>query len=483
MRVILLFTVLLTVNQAYGQVIEKYKKLVGEAEEFYDSKKYAKASEKYKEAFQISGGKAFDKDRFNAARSFSMSNEIDSSFFQLTKLANNTFKDFEKLNSDSAFKNLYKHKRWEELLLKVKSNENKSGIIFYVDKNVTNRNKVEVTKIIKLFKDYLKSGTYRKEKNVFWDFEGMKIPDDFIWAIGTHNLLNRVPPVQCKIIGVYPVKNNAYAIKSVFSHIDQNNEIQLDNIITVYARKIKNEYKLLSSTQYHKKVWRKEQIGGITYYIHPEHTFDLNQAKKMDKFNDSISGILKTAPLKLEYFTTNYSREIVQVLGYDYMPRMYRPEQTGGLADVNNNIIYAGNNSEYYPHELVHLYINKIATKPRHFLVEEGIAALFGGSSGYSLDWHLKKLKEYLEKTPDFDFSTLDELKTDIPNGEFLTDLRYVIGGLVSKKVYEKEGIHGIYEALDYGSSDNDFYRLIKDKLNIKKADFISYIKSELKKY
>ena len=203
----------------------------------------------------------------------------------------------------------------------------------------------------------------------------------------------------------------------------------------------------------------------------------------MDKFNDSISGIFKTTTLKFEYFTSNYSREIVQVLGYDYMPRMYRPEQTGGLADVNNNIIYAGNNSEYYPHELVHLYINKIATKPRHFLIEEGIAALFGGSSGYSLEWHLGKLKKYLDKTPDFVFSRLDELKTDIPNGEFLTDLRYVVGGLISKKIYENEGIQGIYEALNYGSDDNDFYRLIKDKLNIEKTNFLSYIKSELKEY
>lgn len=461
---------------------KKYFELIKEAESFYKSREYKKSKDKYTAAFNLSDGRAFPKDRYNSARSFSLAGDIDTSFYHLMKLANGTYKNYEYIIADSDLKPLHNDNRWNELLLLIKSNKNKSGIIFYVDKNVTNAKEKDENEIIELYKKYLESDVFRQKENPYWDFEGMNVPDDFTASLGVHNLNDRIPPVQCKVIGVFPVKHKYYALKSVFSHIDENNEIQIDNIITVYAKKIKNKFKLSSSTQYHRKIWNKKSIGSITYYIHPEHKFSQIEADRMKTFNDSIALKFEMKPLKFDYFTTNHSRDVVQVLGYDYMPRMYRPEQTGGLADTNNNIIYAGNNSEYYPHESVHLYVNAKNSKYKHFLINEGIAALFGGSSGHSLGWHLRKLKEFLLKNPDYNFNSLDELKKDIPNGEYMTDLRYVIGGLVCKNIYEKEGMKGLYEAMDSGRTDKDFYRLIYEKFGVDKQDFEDYIKSEVRK-
>ena len=71
----------------------------------------------------------------------------------------------------------------------------------------------------------------------------------------------------------------------------------------------------------------------------------------------------------------------------------------------------------------------------------------------------------------------------DIPNGEHVSDLRYVIGGLLMRNIYEKEGIKGLIEALKYGTTDEDFYRLLYDKLEVTRTKFDEYIKLEMKKY
>jgi len=485
MRIKFVITIIgfLIFNLTSAQNTVEYSKLIEEAKNYYSSKHYQKSANKYKDAFNIFNGKAYPKDRYKAACSYSLAGDIELSFYHLMKLANDTYNDYEQITTDSDLILLHNDKRWDKLLLIIKSNKNKYGFKYLVDKNVTNAKEKNEKEIIHLFKEYLKSETFRQKENPYWDFEGMNIPDDFLWPLGMYNLNDRTPPIQCKIIGIFPVKYEYFALKSVFSHLDENNEIQIDNIITVYAKKIKDGFKLSSSTQYHRKIWDKRIIDNVTYYIHPEHKFNEVEAKKMSKFNDSISSLFEIPPLKFDYFTSNYSREIVQVLGHDYMPRMYRPEQTGGIADINNNIIYAGNNSEYYPHELVHLYINEKANNYRHFLIEEGIATLFGGSSGYSLEWHLRKLNEFLSENPEYNLDTIDKLKTDIPNGEYLTDFRYVVGGLICKNIYDKEGMEGLFNAMESGRTNKDFYNLVLKKLDVKKENFGKYIKLEVKKY
>ena len=115
--------------------------------------------------------------------------------------------------------------------------------------------------------------------------------------------------------------------------------------------------------------------------------------------------------------------------------------------------------------------------------VGEGIATFFGGKSDYSLHWHLLKLQTFLKENPEFDLSDISKLKMDIPNGENVSDLRYVIGGLLMKKIYEREGIEGLIEALEYGTSDEIFYQLIEDKLGVTQSNFDEYIKKEIKNY
>ena len=69
-----------------------------------------------------------------------------------------------------------------------------------------------------------------------------------------------------------------------------------------------------------------------------------------------------------------------------------------------------------------------------------------------------------------------------VPNGKYMTEYNYAIGGLICKLIYEKKGINGLFELLKSGSTDADFYKVIENNFNIKKQDFGAFIRAELKK-
>ncbi|MFD2566894.1 hypothetical protein [Pseudotenacibaculum haliotis] len=349
-----------------------------------------------------------------------------------------------------------------------------------IDKNVENAEDPNEKEIIKVWSEYLQSGEYKNPETKFWDQSQYQIPDYFLWPVGMKTLKDRTPKVQCTILGVFSVENDHYAIKTALTHINKEGDSVLEAILSVYAKKINGKYLLVNSSQYHKGVWQKEQVGNITYYVHPNHPFDLKAAQKMNAFNEKMAKTFKTNPISFDYFVSNYSREIVRLWGYDYMAKIYIPGQTGGLADINNSIVYAGNNSEYYPHEVVHLYTHQTYDNGYHFWLDEGFATFMAGSGGHDLAWHTQKLKEFLAKNPDFIIS-FKKLRGYIPNGLHSTEFRYVIGGLICKKIYEKRGMTRLLEGLKTVKTDEELYGFIEKELGIKAKDFTDYIRKTAK--
>ena len=355
------------------------------------------------------------------------------------------------------------------------------NIDFFIGSEVSNANDESEKQIIQLWKNYLIEGKFQDAKSPYWSFDQLKIPDEYLWAVGIESLQERDYRVQCKIIGIFPVENEHYALKTAFTHIDQKGEIHLDAITSVYAKKINNKFLLISSAEYLKSVFEYRKVGNINYYVHSNHEFNLTDAEKMNGFNQFIAKEFNVKPMEIDYFVANNARDIVDIWGYEYMDRMYIPIQTGGVASIHNKLIYSGNNSEYYPHELVHLYTYDIVPKDYHIWIGEGIATYYGGSGGYSLDWHLIKLNKFLEENPNFDLSDLDILNKEIPNGEHKTDFRYVIGGFLMKKMYERYGVQGFIDALQVTGGNEDYFAFLNEKLGIEKAEFNNYIKQGIK--
>ena len=164
------------------------------------------------------------------------------------------------------------------------------------------------------------------------------------------------------------------------------------------------------------------------------------------------------------------------------MQSMYN--QYGAVTDPINQVIFAGNGTEYYPHEIVHLYTTQFWGEKGNYYhqwFDEGIATLFGGYLGLPLEYHLDKLKSYLNKNHSVEIKDISSLQLEI-NNDFQTVPMYTIGGLICKLIYEKEGMVGLFDLLKSGSSDDDFYHAIEKHLGVKKSDFGKFIRSELNK-
>lgn len=351
----------------------------------------------------------------------------------------------------------------------------------YVNYNVYNKTNEDVSAIINTWQAYLESETLVSFDHEYWISPShQNCPSCIMRVMPLKDFKSR--GVQNTIIGVHPVEDNLWELTSMFASVSvKDGKIMPHCMLTVYAKHIDGAYKFMNKTDYVIKDLNKEEVGNITYYFDCHHEFDRNRANQMAAFNKSLSDFFETSEISFDYFICKDWKTASKVMGYDFEQFMYVHNQIGGLTEVFNKIIYAGNNSEYYPHEVVHLYTKELFNHSYHSWIDEGLATVLGGSKGQELEWHLCELKDFLEENEDFELNDISKLYT-VPNDKYTTGFKYVIGGLLVKEIYDKEGVTGIREILQYGRTNEDFYRLLEEKFNVPKSDFGDYIRNKLKK-
>jgi hypothetical protein len=122
---------LLIFNFSFGQDQEKYSDLIKEAWNLYETKDYTQSAEKYLEAFVALGDKGSTTDRYNAACSWALAQEIDSSFVQLLRIAEKgNYTNYGHITTDTDLSILHSDKRWNEVLDLVKANKEKAEANF-----------------------------------------------------------------------------------------------------------------------------------------------------------------------------------------------------------------------------------------------------------------------------------------------------------------------------------------------------------------
>lgn len=366
------------------------------------------------------------------------------------------------------------------------SDEPEPGIIFHLNDNVENAKEDYAVAIVDLWQRYLDEPlNFLRPENEFWDRSRFAYPDNAYNQLlfGIIGARKAGAEVRCNILGVTPVSRGHYLLSSMFyKTADSTGITDLKFITTVYARKVDGNYRLVCSPQYLMEEYETRQVGSVNYLIHPTHGFQPEEALKMNLFNQEIAAKFNREPLAFDYVVANHTGDLSDIMGTDFNSYSFSANRSGGMADTYNNIIYAGNNSAYYPHEVVHLYTHATFPRQYHPWVDEGIAALFGGSTGYYIEWHWQKLKEFLAAHPEFPLEDLTTLQTDVPNGEYTTDFRYAIGGYLMKQVHEREGMSGLFEALASGRSEQDYFTMLETKLGFKRAEFEQYVRREMEK-
>ncbi|MCW3167050.1 hypothetical protein OMO38_00795 [Chryseobacterium sp. 09-1422] len=171
-------------------------------------------------------------------------------------------------------------------------------------------------------------------------------------------------------------------------------------IYNIIAVKRNNEIFLSKYIDYYTKDWIIKKEDNITYYVSPMKTYHIEEAEKQRKDIIQLSHFFKIEKFPILYYSATSPEEVFKLKGFDYHPMMYADTSGGFAADYG--IIISGNNSEYYTHEIVHLYTAKLFPKIDPFF-DEGMATYFGGSGKFDYQWQKEKLKKFLKENPDFD--------------------------------------------------------------------------------
>jgi hypothetical protein len=118
---------LLGISSVFAQNQQTYSELVNEAWGLYESKNFQESAEKYSEAFKSKGDKGAINDRYNAACSWALAKEIDSSFVQLFRISEKgNYTNYSHITTDSDLSILHSDKRWNEVINLVKVNKEKA---------------------------------------------------------------------------------------------------------------------------------------------------------------------------------------------------------------------------------------------------------------------------------------------------------------------------------------------------------------------
>ena len=106
-----------------------YKKQIHTADSLFELKEYKAAASAYSSAFKKNGNKGLVDDRYHAAISYTFSNNIDSAFYNLFRIADKVgWSKYEQLINDSNLNLLHRDSRWNKLVNKVRSNKAETDV-------------------------------------------------------------------------------------------------------------------------------------------------------------------------------------------------------------------------------------------------------------------------------------------------------------------------------------------------------------------
>lgn len=339
--------------------------------------------------------------------------------------------------------------------------------------------KQETREIVALWTNYLSSSPDSVYNNPYWnETEKKKYPDfdftrAFIYQIPSVQLLNYYKPT---ILSVEKEGEN-YAIRTLFNAEGLEGIYKKSNpwcITKLYAVKENNRWKLKNALPILTQDWKRKTVGKITFIYPPEHRFNETLADKANKFCDSIVMKFQFPDWKpFDFYITKSGDELGKLLGFDFF---YAGYATGTTMN-DERILLNSFDSEWYPHEFVHMIdgYNK-----RHGIIEEGFATWASAQSSLETTFEegAKKLAQQLAKN---DTVTFHHILNKKWGWQFVA--YYTTGAIICKLVYDKGGISALKKLLDTPPENDKLIQIMCELLKIKQTDLDKFLRTEILKY
>lgn len=303
----------------------------------------------------------------------------------------------------------------------------------------------------------------------YWNSEEVKK-----YGYRNYNLINHIySPSFHRLAQVYHAqilrvtnKDSLYQITTQF-YYPQHDTIQTLCIVDIYVKRESGKFKLYNALPINlKQNWKSQTVGYIHFHYPKEHQFDVEKARKLNDFiADTLPAIFGSKPDTVDYYFTDNWRKLDGLSGLEYNVGRSGEERPSGKS-APNNAVYAVGTGEYYPHEMVHLFVGPLY--PGMYLwTGEGIAVYLGGSRGKPLTWHIRRTNNYLQNHPEIDLNNMLDLVTL----DDYTEYRYVLGGAIIELIKQKEGWPGVKEFLKESTDKDSYYQAVKKHLGWKRKD------------
>lgn len=212
--------------------------------------------------------------------------------------------------------------------------------------------------------------------------------------------------------------------------------------------------------------WDKIQADEATFIVSPNRSGVVrDNIDKQRRFTKYLSDYFKVEKIPYKYFSTSNVEEFFNIQGVQYHPMMYA-DSTGGV--LFDKTVLSANDSEYYPHEIAHLYIkNRLPLINLYF--NEGLATYLGGSGRLSYLDLIERLKE----NPNFDFYKIFNGHVfDKTYWEEDLPITYLVAAILCDYGIETKGKMGFFKIINQDSDPSE----IIAALGIDKTEFNTFI-------
>ena len=312
--------------------------------------------------------------------------------------------------------------------------------------------------IIETLTGFLKTKNFSLTENKYWvqsDFQKFIYPYLDIYNI--ENSKYGKDFYRPTLVEIIPTeKPNQKIVKLAFiGHNNETKENQLKSIYNLIANIHQDKVLFSRYLDFSTEKWKTESKESLTYKISPKKKVNEKEIAEQQKDIDKICNFFQCKPIAITYYSCVNPKELFEIKGFDYNPMMY-VDKTGGLADYGN-IIFSGNNSEIYTHEIIHIYTSNLFPKINKF-IDEGLATIMAGSGKYSYEWHRNKLDKFLNENNDYNFAAHTDAYERI-YFENETSIPYVTSALILERTLRVYGKEKLMELL---KSENELWTTLK---------------------
>lgn len=280
---------------------------------------------------------------------------------------------------------------------------------------------------------------------------------------------------QTTILSIDPFEDGYFRILNFGSDIDSAGNLTMKAIYYVLIKKVNGSYKLFNNFYKEKDNLKTTTIGNIQYYYPKYYQFSRKRANALKIFADSLS-VLFNVPLqnKIEYVIDTNTNSLINRFGCIYLQTYYTSKGGQYLKAQKMILTNFGENDR---HELVHYYTAAEYPNKIQFF-DEGLATYLGGSMGFDLKYHTKKLYNYIA-TLKADTINLRKL----PRLDQETDPAYILGALLIKYTVDNFGIQKVFTLLTYSWREYTTEEVIEKEFGIPKSNQDSFFLGLVKKY